>query len=109
MADHRVVPVRTYVSVFGALVLLTALTVAAAHVNLAGHRAAGMGNVYNDAVAIGIAVTKASLVILFFMHVKGSTRLIKITVLASLVFLVLLFSLSFTDYLTRGWFGPPGK
>ncbi len=66
-------------------------------------------NAFNDAVAVGIAVAKATFVALFFMHVKGSTKMIKIAVFSALDFLLILFSITLVDYFTRGWIGVPGK
>lgn len=109
IANHNVVPVRTYVTVFGTLMLLTFLTVAAAHVNIAQHLPFGGGNVMNDMVAMGIALVKATIVVLFFMHVKGSPRMIRVTIVSALVFLAILFGYTLSDYVTRGWLGVPGR
>ena len=57
----------------------------------------------NTVVALAIACFKATLVVLFFMHVKYSTRLIKLTVIAGLYWMVILLGLTLGDYLTRGW------
>ena len=95
-----VVPVRVYVAVFAALLILTAMTTAAAF-----HDLGPMNNV----VALGIAALKATLVVLFFMHVRYGTRLIPLVVAAGLFWLVILIALSLTDYLTRGWLGVPGR
>ena len=64
-------PISIYVTVFGTLMVLTAVTVAVAFMNLGS---------LNFPVAIGIAITKATLVILFFMHVKYSSKLTKFVV-----------------------------
>ena len=61
----------------------------------------------NFPVALAIAITKATLVILFFMHVKYSSRLTKFVVASCLFFLACLFGLTMTDYLSRGWFTSP--
>ena len=91
-------PTSTYFTVFGTLMVLTAVTVAAAFTNL---------GVLNFPVALAIAVTKATVVILFFMHVKYSSKLTKFVVVSCLFFLASLFGLTFTDYLSRGWFTSP--
>jgi cytochrome c oxidase subunit 4 len=78
--------------------VLTAVTVGAAFVNLGS---------FNFPVAISIAITKATLVILFFMHVKYSSRLTKMIVAMSFFFLFILFGLTLTDYLSRGWHTSP--
>ncbi len=90
---HRIIPVRTYLLVFGALLALTAATVAVAFHHL--------GDPWNDVVAIAIAVTKATLVVLFFMHVKYSTAMVRLTVLAALLFLIFLVGITFSDYWAR--------
>lgn len=79
--------------------VLTAVTVAVAFVNL---------GTLNFPVALSIAIFKATLVILFFMHVKYSSSLTKLICGVSFFFLVLLFGLTLTDYLSRGWFVAPG-
>ncbi len=109
MSTVHVTPVRTYLLVFFALMALTLLTVGAAHVNIAHHLPGQVTDAINDAVAMAIAVTNATLVILFFMHVWHSARLNKIIVWASFFFLLILFAFSLADYFTRGFLGVPGK
>jgi cytochrome c oxidase subunit IV len=92
MSGH-VSPKSVYYSIFAALMLLTALTVFAAFVNLGS---------LNFPVALAIAVIKATLVVLFFMHVKYSSHLTKLVVVTSLFFLFILLGESFMDYATRG-------
>src|SRR5690348_8322834 len=91
-------PKRTYLAIFGALMALTALTVYVAYRHL---------GVFNFPVAITIAFFKASLVVLFFMHVKYSSRLTKLLVGSTFFFLACLFGLTMTDYMSRGWFTSP--
>ena len=93
MSVH-VTPIRVYLVIFGALMVGTALTVAAAFLHLGP---------FNDIVAMAIAVTKATLVVLYFMHVKHSTRLTKITVMAGFLWLAILIGLTLSDYFTRGF------
>lgn len=90
---HYVVPIKTYLLVFGALLVLTAVTVAVAFQHL--------GDPWNDVVALAIAVTKASLVVLFFMHVKWSSPMVKLCVVSAAIFLVLLFGITWSDYWAR--------
>ena len=97
MSGH-VSPKSTYYTIFGGLMILTGITVAAAFVNLGS---------FNFPVAISIAITKATLVILFFMHVKYSSRLTKMVVGMSFFFLAILFGLTLTDYMSRGWYASP--
>jgi cytochrome c oxidase subunit 4 len=93
MPDH-IVPTRVYYLVFAALMVGTYLTVQAAYLDLGP---------FNAMIALGIAVIKATLVVLFFMHVKYSTRLTWAVVAGSLFWLGILFALTFSDYLTRAW------
>ena len=92
MSDH-VVPTRIYYTIFLVLMVCTAITVAVAFVDL---------GLMNTVVAMGIAVLKATLVVLFFMHVKYSTRLTGVVVVGSIFWLGIL-SLTMADYLTRAW------
>jgi len=57
----------------------------------------------NNVLMLGIAITKALLVILFFMHVRWSTRLTWLVVASGFFWLLILFGITMTDYLTRGW------
>jgi cytochrome c oxidase subunit 4 len=84
----------TYYAIFGTLLLLTGATIAVAFVNLGP---------LNFPVALGIAVLKATLVVLFFMHLKYSSKLTKMVVGLALFFLGIMFTLTLTDYLSRGW------
>lgn len=59
--------------------------------------------IFNPVVALAIACTKATLVILFFMHIRYSNTLTKITVAAGFFWLLILISLSLSDYITRDW------
>jgi cytochrome c oxidase subunit 4 len=98
MSGH-ISPKRTYYTIFGTLMLLTVITIVVAFVNL------GM---LNFPIALTIAITKATLVILFFMHVKYSSHLTKTIVASAFFFLIVLFGLTLTDYLSRGWRTYPG-
>ena len=98
MSEHIVSP-RIYVGVFLALMALTAATVFAATVDL------GM---WNTPVALFIAVTKAVFVVLFFMHVKYSSRLVALAIGGGILWLLTLIAGVAADYLTRGWVGTPG-
>jgi len=93
MSEH-IVEKSIYYKIFGALLVCTALTVGAAFINL--HN-------FNIVVALVIAGIKASLVILFFMHVKYSTRLTKLFVAVGFIWLFILIGITMTDYLSRAW------
>ena len=99
MSGH-ISSIGRYVTIFGALMIGTALTVAAAFIDLPLQ--------LNTPVALLIAVTKATLVIAFFMHVKYSSRYVKLIVGVALFFFGIMFTLTFTDYLSRYWFTAPG-
>jgi cytochrome c oxidase subunit 4 len=101
-AEHveHIVPVRVYVLVFLTLIVMTWVTAFVSTIDL------GRLNVF---VALSIAIFKASLVILFFMHVKYGTRLTKMIVLAGLYWLILLLFIAMVDLWTRGWMGVPGR
>jgi cytochrome c oxidase subunit IV len=91
--DH-IVPVSTYVAVFVALLFLTALTTGMAWVD--------MGR-WNLIVALAIAVAKASLVVLFFMHLRYNKGLSRLAIVAALFWLGLMMTFSLSDELTRTW------
>ncbi len=86
--------VGAYLSVFAALMVLTALTVWAAFQHLGA---------WNTPVALGIAVAKGFLVGWIFMHLRGSPRLTLYAVGASILFLAFLILITASDYLTRAW------
>ena len=93
MTDH-VAPKMMYYVVFAALIVGTGLTVLAAEIDLGA---------LNNVVMLAIACTKAALVILFFMHVRWSTRLTWVVVASGFFWLLILFALTMTDYMSRGW------
>ena len=99
MSEH-VVPTRVYYTIFAVLMLCTGLTVGIAFVDLGA---------FNIVVALVIAAFKAALVILFFMHVKYSTRMIPIVLACGVFWLLVLLAITFADYFTRGWLGVPGR
>jgi cytochrome c oxidase subunit 4 len=98
MSGH-IASVRSYILVFAALLVFTGITVAVAFVDL---------GVMNTVIALGIAAFKASLVVLFFMHLRWSPALNKLLWLTGLLFLVILLVMTMNDYLTRGWQFRPG-
>jgi cytochrome c oxidase subunit 4 len=94
MSEH-IVSIRIYVAVFLTLMLGTALTVwAGLH---------DFPRQLNVIIALTIAVIKATLVVLYFMHVRYSSRLIWVVFTSALFWLVILFALTLSDYWTRGW------
>jgi cytochrome c oxidase subunit 4 len=96
MSDHsKSSPLPTYFGVWAALLAGTVITYEVAKIDL---------GVFNAAVALIIATTKALLVVLFFMHLKGaSEKLLKLVVISTIFFLFILLALSMADYGTRHW------
>ena len=94
MSEH-IVPVKIYVTIFLALLVGTALTVMAAFVDFRWQ--------LNTIVALTIATIKATLVVLFFMHVRYSTRLVWVIIAAALFWMAILFALTLADFYTRPW------
>lgn len=92
--EHAHPSIGLYLLVISTLMVLTCATWAIAFVDL---------GIWNPVVALTIAVIKAVLVILFFMHVYYSSRLTKITVGAGFFWLLIMITLSLLDYLTRVW------
>jgi cytochrome c oxidase subunit IV len=88
----------SYIGIFALLMGLTGLTVAASRIDL------GWLNVW---VAIAIACCKATVVVLFFMHVKYSSPLVKLTAACGFIWLIFLFVLTFADYEGRNMLDPP--
>lgn len=92
MSEH-IVSVRVYITIFLVLLVGTALTVWAAFVDFPY----GL----NTIIAMTIAVTKATFVVLYFMHVRYSARLVWVIVGSALLWMAILFAFTFADYLTR--------
>jgi cytochrome c oxidase subunit 4 len=92
-ADH-ILPKRTYFVIFGILMLCTYLTVQIAFFDLGA---------LNTVAALGIAAVKAVLVVLFFMHVKYSSRLTWAVVLGAIFWFGIMVVLTMSDYLTRAF------
>ena len=88
----------SYVMVFLALMVGTAITVAITYVDL---------GTFNLAVALAIAVTKATLVVLFFMELKDSPKLLKVTFGTSFFFFLIMIIFTLSDYLSRPDLGMP--
>jgi cytochrome c oxidase subunit 4 len=93
MAQH-VVPRKVYFAVFAALLVLTATTTSISFLDLGP---------WNTVAALGIAFLKATLVALFFMHVKYSPRLTQVTIAGGLFWLAILIVLTLSDFMSRGW------
>jgi cytochrome c oxidase subunit 4 len=94
MSAGHVAPTRLYYTVFAALVVGTIATYLVARVDLGP---------LNNVMMLGIACAKALLVILFFMHVRWSTRLTWLVIASGFFWLLILFFITMSDYATRGW------
>jgi cytochrome c oxidase subunit 4 len=92
MSAEHVVPIRIYLVIFATLLVLTAVTTAVAYVNLGP---------MNVVVMLLIAFFKASLVILYFMHVRFTSRLTQVAAVSGFAWLVILIGLTLSDVLTR--------
>lgn len=92
--SETIVPLRVYYTIYGLLLILTGLTTGVAFIDL---------GLFSPIVALTIAIVKAAVVLLFFMHLKYSTRLTWVVGGAALFWVGILFVLSLSDYLTRGW------
>jgi len=99
MSEH-VVPRKVYFAIFTLLILFTALTVAAATRDLGP---------FNTPIALGIATLKATLVVLYFMHVRYNPRLIWLAIGLGVAWLGVLLIVTLSDYTTRGLLPFPGK
>src|ERR1700682_1584252 len=96
--SQQIVPLKTYVLVFVSIIGLTLLTTGVAFINLGP---------LNTVVALAIAFCKMLLVVLFFMHLRHSSGLVKMVVLAGFFWLALLIALTMSDYRTRSWTPAP--
>lgn len=93
-SHHHIVSPIVYIVIGTILLALTATTVAASYIEM---------GIFNPIVALGIAVIKAMLVVLFFMHVKYSSKLTKLTVCAGIFTFLVLIGMTLADYFTRAW------
>ena len=98
--NEHIDSVKTYALVFLALIFATVLTTAVAFVDLGP---------FSVVVALAIAVCKMLLVVLFFMHVRHSTKLTKLVLAGGVLWLFILISMTYTDFGSRTWMGVPGR
>jgi cytochrome c oxidase subunit IV len=92
--EHHIVTPKVYITIGASLLVLTGATTAISFVEL---------GTFNAVVALAIACIKAVLVILFFMHVKYSSKLTKLTVAAGFFTFLVLITMTMTDYISRAW------
>ena len=97
-SQGHVTPLKIYIGIFLTLMVMTGITVAVAYVNLGE---------FNKVVALGIASFKATLVVLYFMHVKYQSRLTKLVIVTGFFFLAILLGMTMIDYSSREWVNPP--
>jgi len=100
MSDHPITSVRTYVFVFLALAVGTFVTYLAALQDFGR---------LNTIVALSIAITKATLVVWFFMGVRYNTPLTKVVAVSGFLWMLILFGIGMSDYWSRPWLGVPGR
>jgi cytochrome c oxidase subunit IV len=93
-SQHHIVSPVIYIIIGGSLLVLTGVTVGASYLEL---------GIFNPIVAIAIACIKAVLVVLFFMHVKYSSKLTKLTVFCGLFTFMALIGMTLSDYFSRAW------
>jgi len=102
--ENHIVSPMIYLAILGALLVGTGLTVWASFIDLGEwHIAPGLTVFWNPVVALAIACSKAILVVLFFMHVKYSTKLTKLTVTSGFFVFLALIGMTLTDYFSRAW------
>lgn len=95
--EHIVSP-RVYIAVFATLMVLTATTIAVAFVDL---------GIFNNLIMLTIALTKTLLVVLYFMHMRHSGKLIPVFAVGAIIWLAILLTLTLSDFVTRNWLPMP--
>jgi len=98
VSEHHIVSPKVYFTIFSVLMICTVITVYAAEVDL-NHYFSGL----NIIVALTIAVFKASLVVLFFMHGKYSPKRTQLVIIASVFWLAIMLFMTMSDYVSRSW------
>ena len=102
--QHHIVSPAIYAAILLALLAATALTCGMSYIDLGEwHVAPGLTLFWNPVVALAIACTKMTLVILFFMHVKYSRKLTKLTVASGFFVFLVLIGMTLCDYFSRAW------
>jgi cytochrome c oxidase subunit 4 len=93
VGHHHIVPFKTYLNILIALVILTVLTVTAAHIE--------MEHTWHILIAILIATIKASLVAAYFMHLKYDDKMYRVILVAAVFFVIVMFTFCITDIMSR--------
>jgi len=99
-APHVVTPIRTYITIFVMLLIFTGVTYWVALHDFGA---------LNTPIALGVAIFKASLVVIYFMGVRYNTPLTKVVVVSGFFWLLIMFVLTMGDYVSRSWLGVPGR
>ena len=99
MKPHHIIPRTTYFIVYAVLMVLLVLTVAVTYLHL---------GVFGTLIGLSIAVVKALVIILYFMHARYSSRLTQIFAGAAFAALAIMIALTLNDYISRNWLAPPG-
>ena len=103
---HHIIEPIVYVKVFAILVILFLATLGAALYDLSKHLNWAPANIV---VALIIASAKAAVIVMYFMHVKYSSRLTQVFAVSAMLWLMLMFAFTFADYFTRSWIPQPGS
>jgi cytochrome c oxidase subunit 4 len=98
-AHHHIVPIPVYAAVFAVLLVMTGVTIAVAYIDWGP---------FNIAAALGIAFFKASLVVLIFMHVRWSSKLVQLAAATGFLWLGIMLFFTLSDVWTRNWQPVPG-
>lgn len=98
MSDHHVMPIRVYLTIITILMVLTIVTVWVAFLDF---------GFLNTIIAVGIAVVKALLVVMYFMHLKYAAPVTRLFAGAGALFFIILIALTLSDYRSRDWFPFP--
>lgn len=98
MSEQHVMPVRVYLTIIALLMILTIVTVWVAFIDF---------GFLNTVIAVGIAVVKATLVVMYFMHLKYAAPVTRLFAGAGAVFFIMLIALTLSDYRSRDWFPFP--
>lgn len=102
---HHIIEPYVYYRVFAVLMVLFVATVAVAFFDLSAMMNWPPANII---VALAIAIAKVAVIVIYFMHLKFSSRITRVFAVAALFWLTLLFGISFADYFTRDWIPQPG-
>jgi cytochrome c oxidase subunit 4 len=90
--SEHIVPPKVYVGIFASLMVLTAVTVAAAFVSLGP---------FNIVIALAIATLKATLVVLYFMHARYNPKRTQLVIISAVFWLAIMLALTMSDYASR--------